>query len=407
MRAEYAIPGKELPLGTVLRALFGGALLVGGLLLVLAHSWADLGRSVRVGLSFLPLLATLGLGFWILAKDLRSIALREGVALANSLSVALALSLISEVYNISGNFADFALWWALCSLPVALLLEGAAAWVLFQILAMLWAWNLRTQGWSLPGYLGLELASLVLCLPSVWTEKKRQLGTLLAVVFFLTFTGALGATVFPVEGTAWRFAAYSLWFGIAWLAGGLGFSRAGGYLRVLASLGLVIILVFLSFGDTWTHFYFHGRSPQVDNASHTGCIVWLALLGMALFGIAGARLRKLDLLAWLALGAALLPLVGAWLRLQGASPLQLMIGANLYGALFALEALRSGLKEMDAIRINFGGLLFSALVVSRFFDSELSYLLRGLVFIALGLGFLGMNVWLKKRRSSLEKEGSR
>ncbi|MFT5306512.1 MAG: hypothetical protein ACI89M_002038, partial [Chitinophagales bacterium] len=41
-----------------------------------------------------------------------------------------------------------------------------------------------------------------------------------------------------------------------------------------------------------------------------------------------------------------------------------------------------------------------ALVACRFFDSNLSFVFRGLLFILVGLGFFFVNYWMINRRKS-------
>ena len=43
-------------------------------------------------------------------------------------------------------------------------------------------------------------------------------------------------------------------------------------------------------------------------------------------------------------------------------------------------------------------LLLTALIVMRFFDTDVGFLIRGLAFIAAGVGFLVVNIILLKRR---------
>ena len=58
----------------------------------------------------------------------------------------------------------------------------------------------------------------------------------------------------------------------------------------------------------------------------------------------------------------------------------------------------SGIRTGKQGQMNFGLLAVTALIVARFFDSDLSFLLRGLVFIALGLAFLATNIFMLRRK---------
>jgi len=61
----------------------------------------------------------------------------------------------------------------------------------------------------------------------------------------------------------------------------------------------------------------------------------------------------------------------------------------------------SSLKEGRLLPANAALLLFSALITARFFDTEFSFVARGLAFIILGLAFLGLNLILVNRRKEM------
>ncbi len=405
LRTEYSLDEKQTPLGPIIRALFGAALLLGGLILLLAHNWEGLGRFTKVCISVSPLLFTISLGAGILYRKMLNVALGESIALANSLSVALAISLIAQTYQISGDFPKFILTWALLTLPAAILLKGGAAWILYQILAVIWAWNISPQTLALPGYLCLALASLVVMNRHLWGQSRPRTCNGLIVPFFLAATIALGATFRAVSGGGWSLIAYPAWFGIALLASD--HSRFGIVtpLRTFPALGLSCLLLILSFDNTWEHLSLIGGYNQPEWATGAA-IAWLAVLLAGLVILSVQNWRKRDLCSWLWVGAAGVGALGALLRHLGLSPMELMILVNLYAAVVAIETMRRGIQTSDTLRTNFGWLLFSALVIARFFDTDLSYLLRGIVFIALGLGFLGINAWLKRRQPSQHKEGA-
>lgn len=136
----------------------------------------------------------------------------------------------------------------------------------------------------------------------------------------------------------------------------------------------------------------------------------------------GEHLDKPEPLVWLAVFlwpalAALLWLESLWRRdipagVVGAFPGLVAIAmtlppgsAGLVQALFNLYVFSTGvaLLVMGVRRhhlgtVNGGMLILSALVFCRFFDSDLGFVLRGVVFIALGAGFLLANFLLLRRK---------
>jgi hypothetical protein len=47
--------------------------------------------------------------------------------------------------------------------------------------------------------------------------------------------------------------------------------------------------------------------------------------------------------------------------------------------------------------MNAGLLVLAALIMARFFDSQFGFVIRGIAFIVLGVGFLAANVYLVRR----------
>jgi hypothetical protein len=59
---------------------------------------------------------------------------------------------------------------------------------------------------------------------------------------------------------------------------------------------------------------------------------------------------------------------------------------------------RHGIEQGSLKRMNLGLAVLSLTILMRFFDTDLSFVLRGLVFIAIGAGFLYMNMRLVRQR---------
>jgi hypothetical protein len=56
----------------------------------------------------------------------------------------------------------------------------------------------------------------------------------------------------------------------------------------------------------------------------------------------------------------------------------------------------AGVRDRRLSLVNGGMLVLAALIIGRFFDSDLSFVGRGLAFVAVGVGFLVTNLWLVK-----------
>ena len=58
-----------------------------------------------------------------------------------------------------------------------------------------------------------------------------------------------------------------------------------------------------------------------------------------------------------------------------------------------------GIRAGRVFEANFGMLVVAILAIARFFDNDLEFVVRGIAFIAIGLGFLGTNLVVFKRRA--------
>ena len=72
---------------------------------------------------------------------------------------------------------------------------------------------------------------------------------------------------------------------------------------------------------------------------------------------------------------------------------------NCYAAVLAIGTIVRGFRYNRLGTLNAGMVIAAALIVARFFDSGLSFVVRGVAFILIGTGFLAANwILLKKRK---------
>jgi hypothetical protein len=78
-------------------------------------------------------------------------------------------------------------------------------------------------------------------------------------------------------------------------------------------------------------------------------------------------------------------------------PFAAMLLLNAYLFALGVGTLVAGLGERSLAMVNAGMLILAALILSRFFDADLGFIARGVAFIALGAGFLFVNVVMMRR----------
>ena len=165
-------------------------------------------------------------------------------------------------------------------------------------------------------------------------------------------------------------------------------------------IGIVSLAVFLSFQDTW-------RTRQWQNAVYlvprhypdilaTGIqIAWV--LAAFLFGayvlwkdrrinLAPAAFAPVAVIAWAIAKRTGNPIVPA-LLLNG-----FVLGLGVF-------TLLRGIRAGRIFEANLGMLVVAILAIARFFDNDFEFVLKGIAFIAIGLGFLVTNLVVFKRRA--------
>jgi hypothetical protein len=385
----------------VLFGVLGAALIGGGVILLLAHNWDDLSRSTRTALSFAPLLIGQALCGWTLGRRADSVAWREGAGTFLTLAIGSSIALVAQTYHLAGSFEDFLLSWALLALPVAYLMRATLPALLYLIAIAAWAGmtypsvllGFNTFFTRSLSYWGL----LALALPWWFLQIKKGryrapvalFGWVLALTmplgYFLTLERFSVSDFWPVWHSAlWTalFLAGKKWWGDAVSAG----QRP---LLTIGALGAVGLSLALTFEDVW-------KIHETSQGPGAGLLIAIAFL-VASLALWGDSLRREALSAASLLGA--LPLVaGAAYGLAKASPWAPVALMNLYVFSLGVGVLSAGVRSRGLGTMNAGMMILSALILCRFFDSDIGFVARGVGFILIGAGFLTANLVMLRKR---------
>jgi uncharacterized membrane protein len=398
----------------VILAVLGSALVGAGIILLIAHNWDELSRATRTTIAFLPLLIAQALVVFTLTRRNESRPWREAAAIFDVAAVATAISLISQTYQLQGTFAEFIRTWLLLSIPIVYVLRtslGAIAYVIGSVLWLFARWGV----FSSRGNPTLFWPLLLLVIPYVVIRFRsdrdsRETATLVIILALAALFG-VGATADFADANIGGITYAGLATGI-YLCGIKFFPQQAGRLHPLALVGGIaigIVAIVLSFESSWHMTYHVTWIPRSWQAN-------VAVAVELLFPLTALCLAGFDLLrrhAEFSPSAALLPIVtavawgiaslcgfpnGPWQSTRCSFAAATMM--NLYALLLGIDILARGIHTNSIARANFGLLLIAALAICRFFDSDLSFMIRGIGFIVVGLGFLVANVLLFKRRTA-------
>ena len=395
----------------VILATLGSALVAAGIILLIAHNWDDLSRATRTTIAFLPLLIAQALVVFTLMRRNESRPWREAAAIFDVAAVATAISLISQTYQLQGTFADFMRTWLLLSIAIVYLLRTTLGAIAYVIGCFVWLF----AGWGMfspEGNPMLFWLLLVLVIPYVAIrfrlDRAGRKTAILVIILALASLFGVGATADFANANVGALAYAGLATAI-YLCGMKFFPQTTGRLHPLAVVGGIaigVVTIVLSFESNWHMTYGVSRNSAANLAVAVELLFPIAAVCLAGFDLLGRR-------AAFSLSAALLPIVAAvaWALTHlcelpddkwhsTSCSFAAAIVMNCYALLLGIDILARGIRRNSIARANFGLLLIAALAICRFFDSDLSFVARGVGFIIVGLGFLVANLLLFKRRTA-------
>jgi hypothetical protein len=184
-------------------------------------------------------------------------------------------------------------------------------------------------------------------------------------------------------------------------------ARSLNVLSLLGGIGIGMTALVLSFTNMW-----HLRTEVDWAAMRTES--WMGIAMQLVFAVVALALALWTYLQRkripYAMAAAALPIVAgvAWFIAnlapagERSSDNRYAEGAallfNIYALVLGIELLTRGIRAGSVARANFGLLVIAGLALARFFDSDLSFVTRGLGFIAVGAGFLIANLIFFRRQ---------
>ncbi len=400
LRAHYAQDaaeaGSRLGWGMILLAT-GGAALVGlGIILIFAHNWQNWTPEMRVGLSLLPLLAGQGASAWALRSGGR--VWSEAAGLFTAIAIGASIALIAQTYQMGGDLPRFLLTWLLLAVPLVYVLDSSAVAAACWLLALGWSaagahwWWGRSFG-DMPDPLRLPLFLALFALPLPHLVRHIRLDRAGARVAWMLRTALITLAIgFVYVGHRDHmdalFVIYAGMAAAAVLAGQRYFAGVhgawGNPLRSIGRFGVFVMALLMTHDDALRNLDWPRSSIMLLPLLLAAGAAWLAWQEFR----AGDRLLA-PVLGVLTPLAFVLPLLAD----KAMAPAVIL--AHVYALALAGALIRTGLSRSQLGLANQGAALIAALILLRFFDSDLSYIVRGVGFIVTGAGFVIATLWLR------------
>jgi uncharacterized membrane protein len=398
IRAFYQQKEEHAPNRLVI--VFGilGALLVGlGIILIIAHNWDILSKVPKLGIALLPLLIGQVVCGFVLLRKSDSTAWREGAATFLFLAIAASISIVSQVYNIEGTLYGFLFLWMIVALPVIYVMRSSLASLLYMVGITWYVCDLSYFQYSdtIAWWYWLLLA---LVLPRYYILYKERIQS----NFFAFHSWFIALSVTVVLGMfsgmlrELTLAVYINVFCVFILIGQIEKIRerrliSNGFL-VTGSLGLISLLLFMSFEWFWTEVF---NDSVYRVALQHAYPYWVTFaMAVMLLIVLGVRQSFTSINAKSYAFAVVLILMLVSYQL----PLLARVLDNILLFAFGVFTIRDGARQNKLSLLNYGLLILTALIICRFFDLDMSFVARGLLFVLVGAGFFIANIWMVKKR---------
>ena len=379
-----------------------GSLLVGlGIILILAHNWDNFPKLIKTIFAFLPLIVgQLFVGYSILKK--KSTTWKEASGTFLFFAVGASMALVSQIYNIPGNINTFLLTWILLCLPLVYLLQSNAVAILHIIFSTYYASSYGYGFMSNNNTPWFYLLLLALVLPHYWQLLKHKPKANITSIFNwllpLSLTIVLGT--FIQKNEVFGFLMYVILFGLFYNIGKIPFFdnkklRRNGFL-IFGSAGTIITLLWTSFRWIWK------EAMETETIITQEFYVSFALfcITVVILGYSYSKqwIKSFNLFQYVFVFFTILFFIG----LNNEIIPTILVNVILF--ILGLVTIKIGTEKFHFGILNYGLLIITALVVCRFFDTNMSFVIRGLLFVAVGFGFFLTNYIMLKKQKGRENQ---
>lgn len=386
----------------MLLVIFGilGAILMGlGIILIIAHNWDELSRSLKTGIAFLPLLiGQVACAFTIFKKE-KNIAWKEGSSVFLFCAVGASIALISQIYNIPGNLSSYLLTWMLVALPLVYVMKSSMVSLFYILGTTYYAGEVSYWGYPTSESFTYWLMIAAVVPHYYFLLKKNPKSNF---VRFHNWFLALSLTV--ILGTISKqmdellLLAYASLFGLFHLFGTSNLLYRGStknVYTVLGSLGTVIILLGLSFNEFWEHLIEKEMplSMVIGSPEFVVTLILIALAAILLYLKVKSQ-RITDISPFSIVFLLFIPVffIGTF-----SSVAVLLINCMVLA--LGILTVRDGSKQNHLGLLNYGLIIITVLIICRFFDTDLSFVIRGVLFVSVGVGFFFANYRIIQKRN--------
>lgn len=385
----------------VIFAVLGAILIGSGIILILAHNWDQMPRFLKTIIAFLPLIVGQVLCGYTLSRKSDSKAWREGSSVFLILTIGACIALVSQIYNLPGDLRGFIRGWMILALPIVYIMYSRMGSVLYVMASIQFA-ILTFGGHDFLGDAAWYSLLIGAVIPFYYhLTKERPVSNAVNFLHWLVPISILfGVGILAHYNEGFMGVTYMSLLGLFYMIGhrdsiqNKGISSSG-YL-IIGALGTIGLLLVFSFDGFWEWNYSHGTNDDSKTLYAMISAIIISLLAFAGL-IYHDRQGTLDNLT------PVMPVFLVFIALFVLGKYQpglSQILINFVILAIAIFTIKSGVKHDHLGILNYGLIIITALLICRFFDTDLTFVLRGVLFIVVGVAFFVVNnIILKRRRA--------
>lgn len=377
---------------TVIYSVIGSILIGLGLILLFAHNWDEMPKIAKTIVAIAPLAITQILGGYFMYKKPDNLAAREGIGSLLFICIGLSISMVSQIYNIVGSLDSFMQIWLLLTIPLLLILRSSMVAFLATIISTSYV---ILDGDVLSLVIYMVTIGLILIHFRILNKKEPNSNYINLASWIIPSALSIGLCAFEQRNDELLFLSYFWLFTLfIWVGNSKSWKDKSNFrngFKLIGFLGILVMLTMISFHEVADKFITYKMDFGQEWVS-------LFLISIPLLLIIILKKGLFAVLKKDQLSMAFIPITFVFFFSQSEIISAIIVNALIL--IIGIQKVLLGLKNNRLGQLNIGLLIISILVSCRFFDYQMDLLLRGIVFLALGLGFLLSNLRIIKTRKN-------
>jgi uncharacterized membrane protein len=417
----------------IVSGIMGALFCAAGIFAIISHNWDDYPKYIRGIFSVVPALIGLYFYYRALFKHRESRPWIEASSVFLMLMIGASIALVSQTYQLDGDFNKFIKAWAILTLPLFYFARASGITILYLGLISVLIVNVSFGFFGIPRIREAENGMwywflLLGYLPHYIFALKRDSRiqsiriVYMSYVVYLSFMAALMVTI---QGN------YTLWItttsagfyliGKRFMGGNTNIWRRP--FQLFSQLWIVLLLISMSNklalrfgfeGDSFVNLFkedgptAYGYQRVFDPDGDKMFYFVLVLLIMSALYLVYFYFRKhFKDVSKLILFAPVFMIVIMICHEYVFPEWIILMMINGYVLLIGFNALITGSENQNVAQMIFGFFLISVLLWIRYFDTDWNFVLKGLTFIGIGGVFFLINLTQKSKLERIERNKTR